>query len=136
MKQITQQGWNETSKDYKSIKQGQKYILYLDSKTGTTLGPCKVIDEKNDYLEWESGEVSRYTYQALEQYINGLENQMNHVIKSLENQTSPDKELIKIIRKNASDFRSTWNHILKLDDKKRVNEIKEKINTFYYKLKV
>lgn len=133
MKQITHQGWNETSKDYKSIKQGQKYILYLDSKTGgTVLGPCKIIDEQKDYLEWKSGELSAYTYQGLEQYIKGLENQY----KSLENQTSLDKELIKIIRKNASDFRSTWNHILKLDDKKRVNEIKEKINAICYKLKV
>lgn len=41
-KTITQKEWNETPKDYKTIKNGIHYKLYLTNK-GTTRCPVRVV---------------------------------------------------------------------------------------------
>lgn len=46
VKEITRDEWNKTPKDYKMIKDGKPYLVYLDNEThATVLGPCKIIDE-------------------------------------------------------------------------------------------
>ena len=45
IKEITKAEWDKTPNDYKMIRNGQKYIMYLDPQAGTVLGPCKIIDE-------------------------------------------------------------------------------------------
>ena len=45
VKEITKAEWDKTPNDYKMIRNGQKYIMYLDPQVGTVLGPCKIIDE-------------------------------------------------------------------------------------------
>lgn len=45
MKQITKKQWEKTSRDYKSIKNGQRYVLGWTDK-GTSLIPVEVIGMK------------------------------------------------------------------------------------------
>ena len=46
VKEITRDKWNKTPKDYKMIKNGKPYLVYLDNEThSTVLGPCKILDE-------------------------------------------------------------------------------------------
>lgn len=46
VKEITRDEWNKTPDDYKMIKNGKPYLVYLDNEThATVLGPCKIIDE-------------------------------------------------------------------------------------------
>ena len=46
IKEITKDEWDQTPNDYKMIKNGQKYIMYLDDEShATVLAPCKIIDE-------------------------------------------------------------------------------------------
>ena len=59
VKEITRDEWNKTPKDYKMIKDGKPYLVYLDDEThATVLGPCKIIDESLD--EKRVGDIVRY----------------------------------------------------------------------------
>lgn len=52
IKEITRDEWNKTPKDYKMIKNGKPYLVYLDNEThATVLGPCKIIDESLNEAE-------------------------------------------------------------------------------------
>lgn len=48
IKEITKAEWDKTPNDYKMIRNGQKYIMYLDPKQGTVLAPCKIVDKLNE----------------------------------------------------------------------------------------
>lgn len=43
MKQITAEEWRKKHRDFKSIKDGQRYVLEYDPKVGTCLVPVEVI---------------------------------------------------------------------------------------------
>ena len=47
IKQVTQDEWNKTPDDYKMIKNGEKYMVYLDpERHATVLGKVKIVDKK------------------------------------------------------------------------------------------
>ena len=47
IKQITKKEWKDTPNDYKMVRDGKKYIMYIDDEThATVLGRCEIIDDK------------------------------------------------------------------------------------------
>lgn len=47
IKQVTKEEWDKTPKDYKMVKDGQKYLVYLDKESGATvLGKAEIIDDE------------------------------------------------------------------------------------------
>ena len=49
IKEVTQDEWNKTPDDYKMIKNGEKYMVYLDpERHATVLGKVKIVDKKVD----------------------------------------------------------------------------------------
>lgn len=59
IKEITKAEWDKTPNDYKMIRNGQKYIMYLDPKQGTVLAPCKIVDKLNE-------EDNKFNYMMLD----------------------------------------------------------------------
>lgn len=58
VKKITKQEWEATPKDYKLIKDGHKYLVYLDKEAhATVLGPCEIIDEAYENADNKPGDV-------------------------------------------------------------------------------
>lgn len=46
---VTQDKWNRTPDDYKMIKNGKKYMMYLDPEEhATVLGPVEIVDDKKN----------------------------------------------------------------------------------------
>lgn len=70
IKQVTQDEWNKTPDDYKMIKNGEKYMVYLDpERHATVLGKVKIVDKKvneetTEYLE--KGEIYSRLIQLLD----------------------------------------------------------------------
>lgn len=48
IKQITKKEWADTPDDYKMVKDGQKYIMYIDDEShSTVLGKAEIVDESD-----------------------------------------------------------------------------------------
>ena len=70
VKEITQDKWDRTPDDYKMIKDGQKYMMYIDDESHmTVLGKVKIVDSNesvNEELEYAHNLEDRQ--KAVEEY--------------------------------------------------------------------
>lgn len=46
MKKVSREEWRKTPKDYKLIRDGQRFVLDYDPNVGTTLVPVEVVKEQ------------------------------------------------------------------------------------------
>ena len=91
IKEVTQDEWNKTPDDYKMIKNGEKYMVYLDPEQhATVLGKVKIVDKK---VNEELDSVRTHLINRLKE--NGWENLTPDEI---------DQEIQKMQKKNWYDL--------------------------------
>lgn len=125
IKEITRDEWKKTPKDYKMIKDGKRYIMYLDPDTHMTcLGLCKIVTDENE--TWDIDDVPKNETKFFKKELTSLpKKDAKFKVGDTVKFGSQKGKIVKVKPMKLSD---TCTYQIRLDDGKLIWQYEEELN--------